>query len=103
VLSENIQYNLCHSSQQEKRCFLSMVCPAKPDNISMSHPYTRFESDPLWPLLEQAIADLAANRDLQETTDRAYIVGYLCQVLRETPVVWADDDHLSKRRIKSNV
>lgn len=62
---------------------MSRVCQAKPDNIFMSHPYTRFESDPLWPILERAIADLVANGDLQETTDRAYIVGYLCPVIRE--------------------
>ena len=51
----------------------------------MSHPYTRFESDPLWPILERAIADLTTNGDLQETTDRAYIVGYLCRAIRAYP------------------
>jgi hypothetical protein len=32
-------------------------------------------------VLDQAVLDLAANRDLVETTSHEYIVGYLCKAL----------------------
>jgi hypothetical protein len=47
----------------------------------MSHPYERFESDPLWPVLDKAVDDLVLNADLQELTARPYIVGHLCKSL----------------------
>ena len=63
----------------------------------MSHPYIRFESDPLWSILERAIADLAANGDLQEATDRAYIVGYLCRLIRDCPTVLNENSTAASR------
>ena len=52
----------------------------KPGDAGSQHPYSEYESDPLWPLLNKAINDLVDNGDLIEQTDRAYVVGYLCQV-----------------------
>jgi hypothetical protein len=45
------------------------------------NPYTAYKSDPLWPLLDKGISELVKNGDLIERTDRAYIVGYLCQAV----------------------
>lgn len=44
-------------------------------------PYDMYRSSALWKPLEQGIADLVENQDIQETTDRYYIVGYLCKIL----------------------
>lgn len=45
------------------------------------HPYVEYESDPLWPLIEEGISDLVKNLDLVEKEDRNYIVGYLCKTI----------------------
>jgi hypothetical protein len=47
----------------------------------MSHPYTAYEGTATWKLIDQAIGELVANRDLIEQTQHAYIVGYLCKTL----------------------
>jgi hypothetical protein len=53
----------------------------KPGESRYRHPYTDYEADPLWPLIEKGIADLVENKDLVEREDRKYIVGYLCKVI----------------------
>ena len=47
----------------------------------IQHPYKRYEATSTWKLLDKAIGDLVENGDLEETTNRLYIVGYLCQTL----------------------
>lgn len=47
--------------------------------VSMEHPYTKYESHPLWKIIERAIDDLVENSDLVEQTAREYIVGYICK------------------------
>jgi hypothetical protein len=56
--------------------------PPRPGDPEYRHPYSAFESDPLWPLLEKGIAELVQNHDLVEKEDRPYIVGYLCKTIR---------------------
>lgn len=46
---------------------------------NIHHPYERYEGSPIWLSLEKAIADLVENQDIEETTRREYIVGYLIQ------------------------
>ena len=53
----------------------------KPGDPAYRHPYTDYEADPLWPLIEKGIGDLVENKDLVEKEDRNYIVGYLCKVI----------------------
>jgi hypothetical protein len=53
----------------------------KPGDPGYRHPYTDYEADPLWPLIEKGIRDLVENRDIVEKEDRSYIVGYLCKVI----------------------
>jgi hypothetical protein len=45
----------------------------------MGHLYEQYESTPAWSVIETAVAELVKNGDLEEKTDRRYIVGYLCQ------------------------
>jgi hypothetical protein len=53
----------------------------KPGDTGYRHPYVKYETDPLWPLIEKGIGDLVDNQDLIEQEDRSYIVGYLCKVI----------------------
>jgi len=48
------------------------------------HPYKEFEGTATWKILDHAIQSLVENDDLQERTDRAYIVGSLCKALAES-------------------
>jgi hypothetical protein len=45
------------------------------------HPYTEYESTPLWNALWKGVSDLVGNLDLVEKHDREYIVGYLCKTV----------------------
>ena len=49
----------------------------------MADPYETYKHTPLWNVVDRGIADLVSNGDLEETTDRTYIVGYLCKLLSE--------------------
>jgi hypothetical protein len=40
----------------------------------MSHPYRLFEGTPLWEVINKGINDLVENSDLEETTQREFIV-----------------------------
>ncbi len=51
------------------------------------HPYAGYESTKLWKTLDQAIADLVKNRDLEERTTRSHLVGYLCKKLVSNDLV----------------
>lgn len=50
----------------------------------MSHPYKQFEGTPLWETVNKGIDDLVENNDIEETTRREYIVGYLCKLISES-------------------
>ena len=49
----------------------------------VEHPYTRFENTELWRKVSQIIDGLVENQDIQETTKREYIVGYICENMAE--------------------
>ncbi|WP_200961611.1 hypothetical protein [Paenibacillus sp. Soil522] len=50
----------------------------------MSHPYEQFEGTSLWEVINKGINDLVVNNDLEEITQREYIVGYLCKLINES-------------------
>ena len=52
-------------------------------NFSTSHPYKKFENTPLWAVINNGIDDLVENNDIEESTQRDYIVGYLCKLISE--------------------
>jgi hypothetical protein len=45
------------------------------------HPYKAFEGSLLWKRVNRALDTLVRNRDIEETTRREYIAGYLCKVI----------------------
>ncbi len=51
------------------------------------HPYKQYENDPLWNLLDKAVGALARNGDIDETTSRKYIVGFLCEKLAKSELL----------------
>ena len=55
--------------------------PPQDDNAELRHAYQTYEGSPHWRSLNAALSALVENGDLQETTNRVYIVGYLCQAL----------------------
>jgi hypothetical protein len=48
-----------------------------------ANPYKKYEAEPIWAIIERAIRDLSRNGDIQEETDRRYIVGFLCKQILE--------------------
>ncbi|MDF2067624.1 hypothetical protein [Bacillus sp. Cr_A10] len=52
----------------------------------MAHPYELFEGTPLWEVINKGIDDLVENNDIEETTQREYIVGYLCKLIKELEI-----------------
>jgi len=48
-----------------------------------THPYKAHEKTELWEVVSRAIADLVENGDVAEETAREYIVGYLCEKLKD--------------------
>ena len=47
----------------------------------MNHPYKSYEETELWDKVNQIVEDLINNQDIEETTKREYIVGYICKNL----------------------
>ena len=48
----------------------------------MESPYEEYKIDPLWQVIGDCLSDLHSNGDIEEKTDREYIVGYLTKKLR---------------------
>jgi len=49
--------------------------------MNSKFPYEEFKTTHIWEVLDKAIQDLVDNSDIEEKTDRSYIVGYLCKTL----------------------
>lgn len=50
----------------------------------MADPSEMFVGTPLWNVINKGINDLIENKDIEETTNREYIVGYLCKLITES-------------------
>jgi hypothetical protein len=55
---------------------------AKEMSASSVSPYETQKGTQVWRTVNKAINDLVKNKDLIETTDRDYIVGYICEKLQ---------------------
>lgn len=56
----------------------------KTKSLKINHPYQQYVDSSLWKVVDKAIDDLVENDDIEETTHRSYIVGYLCKQLSES-------------------
>jgi hypothetical protein len=52
-----------------------------------NHPYKQYEGEPIWRVVDKAVRELTKNGDIQETTPRKYIVGYLCEKLSKADLL----------------
>ena len=50
-------------------------------SVGLQHPYQRFEGSETWKILEVAMGALIQNHDVQLQTNRAYVIGYLCEAI----------------------
>lgn len=66
------------SSGQMDRKIISKA-PSK----KTAHPYEKLEKTPIWALVDRAIAALIKNKDIELTTRREYVVGYICKTLAD--------------------
>jgi hypothetical protein len=71
----------------------------------MAHPYVEYEATALWKSIDATVKDLEENGDVELTTARPYVLGYLCRELTRAgvavpangdsvPVVLASDEAL---------
>ena len=56
----------------------------------MPHPYAHFEGTAIWEAITAAIADLEENQDIELTTVREYVIGYLCKQLAERQLLTSE-------------
>jgi hypothetical protein len=49
-------------------------------------PYEEYKDTKIWNVIEFAVSNLVDNSDVEEKTDRRYIVGYLCKALAESGI-----------------
>jgi hypothetical protein len=45
------------------------------------HPYAKYEGSSTWRRVSKAVGDLEKNGDLEITTSRALVIGYICRRL----------------------
>lgn len=49
----------------------------------LKHPYKKYEQTLLWELIEKSIKDLIENKDIELTTNKQYVVGYICKIINK--------------------
>jgi hypothetical protein len=63
--------------------------------MKLNHPYQKYENSKLWIAVENAIDDLIENQDIELTTRKEYVVGYICKIIYRNdillPAFYADD------------
>jgi hypothetical protein len=47
------------------------------------HPYSKFEDTELWSVIEKTLNELEQNQDIQITTGKEYVIGFLGQGLSD--------------------
>jgi len=53
----------------------------------MRNPYSEFEQTTLWETIDAAVSELERNRDVELSTAREHVIGYLCHQLAGRQVV----------------
>jgi hypothetical protein len=50
---------------------------------TQTHPYVKYENTPLWSTIEKAVNELVKNQDIDLTTKKEYVIGYLCKKISD--------------------
>lgn len=48
----------------------------------IEHPYKEYERTQLWRVIDQSIQELIKNKDIDLTTRKEYVIGYLCEKIK---------------------
>ena len=51
--------------------------------MKLKHPYSKFEDTQLWKLVDKTVNDLIENQDIELTTRKEYVIGYICKAISE--------------------
>lgn len=46
-----------------------------------THPYTKYQNSIAWIQIEKILQELIDNQDIQITTSKEYVIGFLCKKL----------------------
>lgn len=52
--------------------------------------YNEFKNTKIWEVLDQGIQNLIDNQDIEEKTNREYLIGYLLKLLKEKECIKSD-------------
>ncbi len=55
--------------------------------IKVAKIYEKYMETNIWKVLDRAFSDLVENQDIEERTDRNYLIGYLIKCLEENSCV----------------
>ncbi len=47
----------------------------------IKHPYKDFEKTKIWELIDKSIDDLIKNQDIELTTRKEYVIGYISKII----------------------
>ena len=47
----------------------------------MKHLYAKYENAKIWKIIERALEDLSKNNDIEISTCKEYVIGFICQQL----------------------
>ena len=67
-----------------------------------THPYSEFVATPLWRRTARAIVHLEANQDIALTTNRVYVVRYICRQLAKGGLLSRSAVAKASSRTRSN-
>lgn len=54
----------------------------------MNQPYSEFEGSLIWLLIENTLAELEENQDIEITTRRKYVIGFICKSFCESKILF---------------
>jgi len=61
-----------------------------------THPYIEFEKTLIWKIVEKSINELSINQDIDLTTKKEYVVGYLTKSIVENLNAIIDQESLKR-------
>lgn len=61
----------------------SEAVQGKPSEKKSDFPYEAYRKSQLWRTVEKSIEELAENQDINLTTKKDYVVGYICKKIHQ--------------------
>lgn len=51
--------------------------------VKNEYPYKEYEDGRLWKVIEKSLEDLMENQDIEITTEKSHVVGYICKMINK--------------------